>query len=364
MRSDRIFNFGAGPAMLPIEVMEKAQKEFLNYNGMGASIIELSHRGQEFISVLDRCDRLIRELSGLPDNYKILYMPGGGQMQFSAVPLNLLGRMPQKKALFIESGSFTRMAREEASRYGAVKVIASSAGTDFDRIPGFDHNAIEQDASYAFITSNNTVRGTCWNKFPATGEVPLIVDATSDIFSRQMDFSQCGLVFAGLQKNLGPAGLGLVLVRDDLLEYAMPQTPRLLNYKLYSEEHSLVNTINTFAVYMLMLVLEWMVDRGGISQLQVINEIKAKTLYDVIDRSDFYQDFAQKGHRSTVNVTFSVANRSLLDVFLSEANERGLYALKGLNAYPSLRASIYNAMPLEGVQCLADFMKDFEHRYG
>ncbi len=360
----RVFNFGAGPAMLPTSVMERARDEFLDFQGMGAGLIEISHRCKEFDAVIDKTDALFKELSGIPDNYKILYVHGGAQMQFSAIPLNLLNLKPAHKAAYVDSGNFAMLARKEASRYGNVICAATSEATNFDRIPAFDPQALDADTSYVHITSNNTIFGTRWHQFPNTGGIPLVADMTSELLSRKLDYNQFGVIFAGLQKNLGPAGMALVLIREDLLGHALPYTPSLLDYSVYAKNHSLYNTNNTFAIYMMMLVLEWLKEQGGVDAIEVQNEKKAKLIYDAIDGTDFYIGSAHKDHRSVMNVTFNIAKPELTDTFVSEANKQGLYALKGHRLVGGIRASIYNAMPVEGCQKLVDFMKDFEKRNG
>ncbi len=360
----RIFNFGAGPAMLPTSVMEKARDEFLDFQGMGASIIEISHRSPEFDAVLNRTDELFRELSGLPDNYEILYVHGGAQMQFSAIPLNLLGLKPAHKAAYVESGNFAMLARKEASRFGNITVAASSETTNFDRIPDFDPRKLDPETSYVHITSNNTIFGTRWQQFPDTGSIPLVADMTSELLSRELNYNQFGIIFAGLQKNLGPSGLAVVLVRKDLLGHTLPHTPSLLDYSVYAKNHSLYNTNNTFAMYMMGLVLEWLKEQGGVAAIEAVNEQKAKVLYDVIDSTDFYIGSAHPDHRSRMTVTFNLADNTLLDKFVKEALAQGLYALKGHRLVGGVRASIYNAMPLEGCQKLVAFMKEFERNNG
>jgi len=360
----RVFNFGAGPAMLPTSVMEKARDEFLDFNGMGAGLIEISHRSKEFDAVINGTDELFRELSGIPDNYRILYVHGGAQMQFAAIPLNLLGLKPAHKAAYVDSGNFAQLARKEASRFGNVVCAASSEDTNFDRIPDFDVSALDPETSYVHITSNNTIFGTRWNSFPNTGDIPLVADMTSELLSRKLDYNQFGVIFAGLQKNLGPAGLACVLVREDLLGHALPTTPSLLDYSVYDKNHSLTNTNNTFAIYMMKLVLEWLKEQGGVDAIEARNEHKAKLIYDAIDATDFYVGSAHKDHRSIMNVTFNLANADLNDTFLKEANAAGLYALKGHRLVGGARASIYNAMPVEGCEQLVAFMKDFEKRNG
>ena len=360
----RVFNFGAGPAMLPTSVMEKARDEFLDYKGLGAGLIEISHRSKEFDAVIDRTDALYRELSGLPDNYRILYVHGSAQMQFSAIPLNLIGRNPAHKAAYVETGNFAMLARKEAERYGNITVAATAEATNFDRIPAFDPASLDADTSYVHITANNTIFGTRWNQFPKTGNIPLVADMTSELLSRKLDYTQFGVIFAGLQKNLGPAGLAVVLIREDLLGHALPYTPSLLDYAVYDKSHSLQNTNNTFAIYMMCLVLEWLKEQGGVEAIEAQNEHKAKLIYDAIDGTDFYIGSAQKADRSIMNVTFNLAKPELSDAFLSEANKQGLYALKGHRLVGGIRASIYNAMPVEGCEALVAFMKDFERRNG
>ncbi len=356
----RVFNFGAGPAMLPTAVMEKAQQEFLNYKDMGASVIEISHRSKEFDAIINEADELLIELANIPANYKILYVHGGAQMQFSAIPMNLISRVSARKAAYVESGNFAKLANKEAARYGSVDIIANSEETNYDRIPAIDPASITDEHSYLHITSNNTIYGTRFQQFPETANVPLVADMTSEFLSRSLDINQFGVIFAGLQKNLGPAGLALVVIREDLLEHALPETPNLLNYKTYADKHSLANTNNTFAIYMMKLVLEWLKEQGGVSALEEQNTVKAKVLYDLIDQSDFYLGTAQKDHRSTMNVTFNLANNDLLDDFLAQALGNGLYALKGHRNVGGVRASIYNAMPLAGCEALAEFMQEFE----
>ena len=367
--TQRIFNFGAGPSGMPTEVMEQAQAELLDYQGMGVSVLEISHRSPEFEAILDEADRLIRELSGLPDNYHILYMHGGANMQFSAVPLNLVQRSTGHTMQYVETGNFAGRAIKEAERFGTVDVVASSAETQFDRIPELDTGLIDPDSAYLHITSNNTLFGTRWQQFPDTGAVPLVADMTSELFSRVVDYRQFGLVYAGFQKNLGPAGMALVLIRDDLLGQALEQTPNLLNYSTMARDHSLTNTTNTFAIYLLKLMLEWKQRQGGIAALEAANEQKAALLYQALDQSDFYRAVAHPDHRSTMNVAFHLAvpeaeKDRLQQQFLTEALSHDLYALKGHKLVGGLRASIYNAMPLAGVQALVEFMMEFERTRG
>lgn len=354
-----IYNFGAGPAMLPVPVMQRVQAEFLNFSGMGVSIIEISHRSKEFEAVLDRCDALVREIAHLPDNYRILYTHGGAQMQFAGVPLNLLGLKPARAAAYTETGNFSMLANREAARYGDIRIVSSSKDTNYDRIPPFTRDMIGDDVSYAFITSNNTIYGTRYHAFPDMGDIPLVIDATSDIFSRTVDFSKIGLMFAGMQKNLGPAGTALVIVREDLIGHALERTPSLLDYAVYDKSHSLANTNNTFAIYVMALVMEWLKEQGGTEGIEKVNNRKAEVLYSEIDATDFYTGSAHRAHRSVMNVTFTLPDEDLTKRFLKEALDEGLYALKGHRNVGGVRASIYNAMPLEGCQKLAEFMREF-----
>ena len=360
----QVYNFGAGPAMLPVPVMQKIRDEFLDYRGMGVSVIEISHRSKEFEEIINRCDELVREVANLPDNFRILYTHGGARMQFSAVPMNLLPLKPARKAVYSETGEFSRQANIEAARFGDIQVASSGKDTNYDRLPPFRRDMVPDDASYAYITSNNTIYGTQYKTFPDMGDIPLVVDATSDIFSRPVDFSKLGVMFASMQKNLGPAGTAVVLIREDLIGHAMEKTPSLLDYTVYDNSHSLANTNNTFAIYTMCLVMEWMKTQGGVEAMAKVNAKKAGLLYTVIDEGDFYQGTAYMGDRSHMNVTFTLPDDGLSQTFLKEALENGLYALKGHRAVGGIRASIYNAMPLEGCQVLADFMKEFERTRG
>ncbi len=360
----RVFNFGAGPAMLPLEVMEKAQAEFLDYKGLGAGVIEISHRSKEFDDIINRTDELLVELADIPSNYKILYVHGGAQMQFSAVPLNLIDRLPARKASFVLTGNWAVKASKEASRYGTSLDVASSKDKNFNYIPAVSATDFDPESSYVHITSNNTLFGTRWHSFPDTGDIPLVADMTSEFLSRKLNISDFGVIFAGLQKNLGPAGLALVIIREDLLDHALPETPGLLNYQTYAEQHSLANTNNTFAIYMMCLVMEWLKEQGGVAEMETLNEAKASLIYDFIDSNDFYFGTADPAHRSVMNVTFNLRNEELLGEFLTQAEARGLYALKGHRAVGGARASIYNAMPLAGCQALVDFMAEFQSSHG
>jgi len=320
---EKVFNFGAGPAKLPFPVIQQIQEEFLDFKGMGSSIIEISHRSKEFDDLLCETDELFKGLVSLPDNYKILYAHGGAQMQFSAVPMNIIGRKPAKKALYYESGNFAGVAIKEAKKFGNIVTVASSEETNFDRVPQFKSEDLDSDASYVHITSNNTVFGTRWNIIPDTGDIPLVVDATSEILSRVMDYSKFGIIFAGAQKNLGPSGMAMVIIREDLLEYTPDNTPKLLDYRVYDKKHSLANTNSTFAIYVINLVLKWLKSVGGVESIEKVNEQKAARLYQILDKSEFYVGHAHPDHRSIMNITFNLPSQELLDKFLAAvAGER------------------------------------------
>ena len=356
----QIYNFGAGPAMLPPPVMAKIQQEWLDFQGMGISIIELSHRTKEFIAVLEEAQALFRELTQVPDNYRILFVHGGARMQFSALPLNFAGRLAAKKCLYVDSGNFAKLAATEAKIFSSAEIIASSAHDNYSYIPRLTPEMVAQDASYLHITSNNTIYGTRWNQFPDTGDVPLIADMTSELLSRKIDYSKFGVVYAGLQKNLGPSGMAMVIVREDLLGFPAAQTPTLLNYTQCDKDNSLTNTTNTFAVYVIKLVLEWLKEQGGVVAIEQRNNSKAALLYDKIDASDFYSGVAQVADRSIMNIPFRTPSEELDAKFLRQADAAGLYALKGYRSLGGIRASIYNPMPLAGVEKLVEFMDKFE----
>ena len=362
--SQQVYNFGAGPAMLPVPVMERIREEFLDFQSMGVSIIEVSHRAKQFENVLLDAQESFRQLTGLPDNYKILFVHGGARMQFSALPMNLAGRTSSKKCLYVETGNFAKLANKDAKAFGDIKVIASSSETNYDRLPKITPEMIDQDASYLHITSNNTLYGSRYSEFPDAGNVPLIIDQTSEILSRVIDYSKFGCVYAGLQKNLGPSGTAIVVIREDLLGYASAETPVLLNYEQCAKANSLTNTANTFAIYVTGLVLKWLQEQGGVAAIEKINEQKANILYSLIDADDYYRGVIQPEYRGTMNVSFNLTSEELEAKFLKEAGEQGLYALKGHRSVGGIRASIYNAMPMAGVEALAGFMKEFASKNG
>ncbi|SHJ67208.1 phosphoserine aminotransferase apoenzyme [Malonomonas rubra DSM 5091] len=355
----KVFNFGAGPAMLPESVMQQIREEWLDFSGMGVSIIEISHRAKEFEQVLLKAQDDFRKLTNLPENYKILFIHGGARMQFSALPLNLARRSESKKCLYVETGNFAKLANKDAAAFCDVKVIASSADTNYDRIPEITPEMVDQDAAYLHITTNNTIYGSRYNSFPETGAVPLIADQTSEILSRVVDYSKFGCIYAGLQKNLGPSGTAIVVIREDLLGQAAEKTPTLLNYTQADKDNSLTNTANTFAIYTTGLVLQWLLDQGGVAAIEKQNEAKAKVLYDLIDSSDYFRGVILPEFRGTMNVSFNLPTAELEAQFLKEAGAANLYALKGHRSVGGIRASIYNAMPMAGVEALANFMQDF-----
>jgi len=362
--AERAYNFSPGPAVLPLPVLEKVQKELLNYRECGASILEISHRSKDFLPILDETQQLFRQLTQLPDNYRLLFFSGGAQMQFSAVPLNLLSRSASNRASYAVTGKWGELALEEGKRYGSAEEWMHGREDRYNRIPNVQAEDLERlkGSAYLHLTSNNTLYGTQWNHFPQTGEVPLVIDATSDILSREVDFSQFGLVYASLQKNLGPAGLTLVVVRDDLLGQHLPQTPKLLQYQAIDSQNSLNNTINVFAVYVMRYVLEWYEEQGGIAAMEKQNRQKAKLLYDYLDESDFFLTSVNPPDRSLVNVIFNLPTTELLQQFLQECEEVGLLALKGHREVGGVRASLYNALPLAAVERLVEKMRDFERK--
>ncbi|MDH4247035.1 MAG: 3-phosphoserine/phosphohydroxythreonine transaminase [Deltaproteobacteria bacterium] len=363
--TERVFNFSAGPATLPLSVMERVRDELLDFGGLGASVMEISHLAPEFKAILAESERLIRELLAVPQGYQVLFCHGGAQMQFSAVPMNLLRLKPARKAAYVVSGNFAGRAAAEAGRFGVVEVVATSQATGHDRIPEVDTRALDPGSSYLHITGNNTVMGTQWREYPQVSGMPLVVDATSELLSRPLDFSRIGVIYAGAQKNFGPPGVAVVIVRDDLLGHGLPNTPKLLDYARLATDHSLGSTANTFSIYVTWLMLQWIRDQGGMPEMRARSEQRAKRVYEALDRhAGFYRPHAQPGHRSLMNATFRLASPELEDRFVRESEAQGLYGLKGHKVVGGIRASLYNAMPLEGAQALAEFMQDFARRNG
>jgi phosphoserine aminotransferase len=363
---NRVYNFNAGPSMMPLPVMEETREALADFAGLGAGVVEISHRSPEFLALVEESLTLLRELLEVPDHYRILLAHGGGQLQMSVVPFNLIAYRPARKALYVDSGLFAARALDIGTRYGYVHVPAHSRDSDYDRVPEIEPDMLDPEASYLYLCSNNTVMGTRFHTFPDTGALPLVADMTSEILSRRLDVSRFGVIFAGAQKNLAPAGLAVVIVREDLIGHALPTTPRIMNYaELAKDAHSLANTPTTLSLYMMCLLLRWIAAQGGVPEMERQAERRSGLLYDLIDASGgFYRGYVLPAHRATMNVTFTLPDDERLQRFLAEADRAGLYALKGHASRGGVRASIYNAMPLEGVELLADFMKDFQRRHG
>lgn len=360
--NERVFNFNPGPATLPLPVLEEAQRELLNYKGTGMSILETSHRSKEYEAINAETEALLKEILKIPDNYRVLFLQGGATMQFDMVPLNFLTE--GATADYILTGSFAEKAYKEAQKVGNVHVAASTKDENYRRIVRFDEIKLSENPAYVHITSNNTIFGTQWKEFPDFGDIPLIADMSSDILSRRIDVKKFALIYAGAQKNLGPAGVTVVIIRDDMIARSNKKLPSMLRYDVHAENNSLYNTPPVFAVYMVNLVLKWVKNQGGLAVIEKINEEKASYLYEVIDESEgFYAGHAEKDSRSLMNVTFRLPSEELEKKFIAEAAEKGLKGLKGHRSVGGIRASIYNAMPVEGCRRLAEFMRDFYKRH-
>lgn len=354
----RVYNFSAGPSALPEEVLKKAQSEMLCYGTSGMSVMEMSHRSKDFMSILDSAESSLRELMQVPDNYKVLFLQGGASSQFAMVPLNLMNK--NKKADYVNTGAWSKKAIKEAKRYGTVNVIASSEDKTFSYIPELDAATFDKDADYFHITTNNTIYGTRFAELPDTGNVPLVGDMSSDILSKHYDVSKFGLIYAGAQKNLGPAGVTVVIIREDLAGNAMDFTPTMFNYKEHIENGSMYNTPPTFGIYLIGLVLNWLKEQGGVAAIEQTNIDKANTLYNFLDESSLFKSTVAGKDRSVMNVPFVTGNEEIDAKFIKEATAAGFVQLKGHRSVGGMRASIYNAISLEGVQKLVDFMKQFE----
>lgn len=359
---DRVFNFSAGPSMLPLEVLQQAQKEFVLFGDSGMSVMEMSHRSSAFEDILHRAEADLRELMHIPSNYKVLFLQGGGSTQFAMIPLNLMNK--NKKADYVVTGQWSKKAMEEAKRYGNVHVVASSEDTLFDRIPALDPAKFDPEADYFYITLNNTIYGTRYRELPDTGNVPLVGDMSSSILSEEIDITKFGLLFAGAQKNLGPAGVTVVIVREDLLGNAMDFTPTMLRYDIHAKNDSLYNTPPTYAIYFAGLVFDWVKRQGGVSAMEKRNEEKAAVIYDFLNQSRLFQGTVEKKYRSLMNVTFKLPTPELDKKFVQIAKEAGFDNLKGHRTVGGMRASIYNAMPKEGVMALVQLMEQFEKQNG
>jgi phosphoserine aminotransferase len=361
----RIFNFAAGPAVLPVPVLEQVQRDLLALPGVGMSILEVSHRSKVFESILAQAEADIRALADVPQDYRVLFLQGGASLQFSMVPMNLLD--DGSVADYIDAGSWADKAIQEARKVGRVHVAASTRSDHYARLPEPHELHLSPDAAYVHMTSNNTIEGTQWQALPDVGRVPLVSDTSSDMFSRPIDVTKHALVYAGAQKNMGPAGVTIVIVRDDLVNRSAAKKaslPAMMNYAVYAENRSLYNTPPTFAVYTLGLVMKWLIAQGGLAAVARINERKAAKLYGEIDRTGFYRGTAAAAGRSLMNVTFRLSAEALEKAFLAESTAAGLDGLQGHRAVGGMRASIYNAFPEAGVDALVDFMKEFERRHG
>jgi len=355
----RVYNFSAGPSMLPQAVLEKAAAEMLDYEGSGQSVMEMSHRSKVYQSIIDTTEALLREIMNIPDNYKVLFLQGGASSQFAMVPLNLM--TGSGKADYVITGQWAKKAYKEASRYGDVKVIASSEDKTFSYIPKLNKADFTPDADYFHICMNNTIYGTVYHDLPDTGDVPLVADISSCVLSRPIDVSKFGVLYAGAQKNMAPSGVTVVIIREDLIGKAMDITPTMFNYQTHADNGSMFNTPPCYAIYVMKLVLEWIKNEvGGLEKMQELNEKKAKLLYDFLDHSKLFKGTVVPEDRSLMNVPFVTGDADLDAKFVKESTAAGFVNLKGHRSVGGMRASIYNAMPLEGVEKLVAFMQKFE----
>jgi len=364
-----VYNFSAGPAVLPKEVLQQAADEMLDWHGSGMSVMEMSHRGKEFISIYEAAERDLRELLAVPDNYRILFMQGGALAENAIVPMNLVGMKSQPATVdFIDTGSWSAKSIKEAKKYANVNVAASSASNRYSAIPARDSWQLTKDAAYVHICSNETIDGIEFHYVPdvaaATGGAPLVADMSSHILSRAIDVSKYGVIYGGAQKNIGPAGLTIVIVRDDLIGHALPVCPSAFDWKLVAENNSMYNTPPTYGIYIAGLVFQWLKRNGGVAAMELANIAKADLLYDYLDASGLFENRIAKECRSRMNVPFFLRDESLNDAFLAGAKDRGLLQLKGHKSVGGMRASIYNAMPIEGVRALVEYLKEFEKKYG
>jgi phosphoserine aminotransferase len=362
---DRVFNFSAGPAVMPVPVLQRAQQELLCLPGAGASVLEISHRSKQFIAILEDAISNLRKLLTIPDDYEVLFLQGGSRLQFSMIPMNLWGNQ-SGPADYLLTGSWGVAARAEAEKEGSVHIAWDGAETGYDRLPADDQLQLSPNAAFAYFTSNETIEGVQFKTEPQVGDVPLVCDASSDFLHRPLDIARYGLIYACAQKNAGPAGVTIVVIRKDLLERSQPTLPGYLNFQLHAKQESMYNTPPTFAIYLVNLVAKWLLeDVGGLEAMHALNQRKASLLYDVIDASDgFYRGHAQPDSRSLMNVTFRLPSDELQDQFLQGATGRQLCNLKGHRSVGGIRASLYNAMPWEGVVALRDFMIEFQQQHG
>ena len=355
----RVYNFSAGPSMLPEAVLKKAADEMLDYQGSGQSVMEMSHRSKVYDGIIKEAEALLREVMNIPDNYKVLFLQGGASSQFAMVPLNLLNK--SKKADYVITGQWAKKAYKEALKYGEAKAVASSEDKTFSYIPKLDKATFTPDADYFYICVNNTIYGTLFHELPDTGNVPLIGDISSCVLSEPIDVSKFGILLAGAQKNMGPAGVTVVIIREDLIGNAMDITPTMFDYKTHADNDSMFNTPPCYTIYMVKLVLEWLKnDIGGLEKMKELNEKKAKLLYDFLDNSKLFKGTVVPEDRSLMNVPFITGDADLDAKFVKESTAAGFVNLKGHRSVGGMRASIYNAMPYEGVEKLVEFMKKFE----
>ena len=358
----RVFNFSAGPAALPEPVLRQAAEEMLDWHGSGMSVMEMSHRGKEFISIAAKAESDLRELLAVPANYKVLFLQGGAIAENAIVPMNLL--RGKASIDFVDTGEWSKKTIKEAKKYAKANIVASAADTAYDRVPARESWRLDPDAAYVHICSNETIGGVEYHFTPDVGTVPLVADMSSHILSRPVEVAKYGLIYAGAQKNIGPAGLTIVIVRDDLIGQPHPLLPSAFDYKQQAENDSMLNTPPTYAIYIAGLVFEWLKSRGGLTAMAEHNRRKAALLYDFLDSTAFYRSPVQPESRSLMNVPFKLADESLDGAFLKGAEARGMLQLKGHRSVGGMRASIYNAMPIEGVQALVGYMKDFEKQHG
>jgi phosphoserine aminotransferase len=358
----RAINFSAGPAALPEPVLRRAAEEMLDWRGSGMSVMEMSHRGKEYMAIHAQAEADLRELLAIPSSYKVLFMQGGAIAQNAIVPMNLLrGRT---SADYVHTGEWSKKSIQEAGKYCEVRIAATAEASRFTKVPPRAEWQLDPNAAYVHICANETIGGVEYHWTPDTGDVPLVADMSSNILSRPVDVSRYGLIYAGAQKNIGPAGLTIVIVRDDLIGQALPITPSVFDYKQMADNDSMLNTPPTYSIYIAGLVFQWLKDQGGLDAMEAHNERKAALLYDVLDASGFYSSPVSRADRSRMNVPFKLKDETLDEAFLKGARERGMVQLKGHRSVGGMRASIYNAMPIEGVQALVDYMKEFEARHG
>ena len=359
MANERVYNFSAGPSMLPLEVLQRAGSEITNYQGSGMSVMEMSHRSKVFMKIFEDARAKFKKLFHVPDGYQILFLQGGASSQFSMAPLNLIGKTG--KADYAVTGNFSNIAYKEAKKYGAINLAASSEDKNHTYIPAQEQLKLDPEASYFYYCANNTIYGTEWQYVPETNGVPIVCDMSSDILSRPVDVSRYGIIFAGAQKNMGPAGMAVVIIREDLMGHYRENMPVLLDYQLMADKNSMYNTPPTYSIYMMKLVTEWVEQMGGLEAMAKNADLRSSMLYDYLDSTDFYKGAAQKASRSRMNVTFRTGNDELDKKFIQESIDAGMTNLKGHRLVGGMRASIYNAMPIEGVEYLIDFMKKFEN---